>query len=62
MPHWIDGTISGVIGPVLDDLLDCGVSGFQGFQWEYGALSEFTRETGMTPLTRSGMDTLEIGP
>ena len=26
----------GVVGPILDDLLDCGVSGFQGFQWEYG--------------------------
>lgn len=26
----------GVIDPIVDDLLACGVSGFQGFQWEYG--------------------------
>lgn len=26
----------GVIGPIVDDILACGVSGFQGFQWEYG--------------------------
>ena len=26
----------GVITPIIDDLLECGVSGFQGFQWEYG--------------------------
>ncbi len=26
----------GVIMPILDDLLECGISGFQGFQWEYG--------------------------
>ena len=30
----------GVVGPILDDLLDCGVSGFQGFQWEYGVRLE----------------------
>lgn len=24
----------GIITPILDDILDCGVSGFQGFQWE----------------------------
>lgn len=26
----------GYITPIIDDLLDCGISGFQGFQWEYG--------------------------
>jgi len=26
----------GVILPIVDDLLDCGIAGFQGFQWEYG--------------------------
>jgi hypothetical protein len=26
----------GVITPIVDDILACGVSGFQGFQWEYG--------------------------
>lgn len=26
----------GIIMPIVDDLLACGLSGFQGFQWEYG--------------------------
>jgi len=26
----------GIITPIVDDILDCGVSGFQGFQWELG--------------------------
>jgi hypothetical protein len=30
----------GAIMPILDDLLDCGISGFQGFQWEYGVKLE----------------------
>jgi len=30
----------GVIMPLVDDLLDCGISGFQGFQWEYGVKLE----------------------
>jgi len=30
----------GVITPLIDDLLDCGISGFQGFQWEYGVRLE----------------------
>ena len=30
----------GVVMPIVDDLLACGVSGFQGFQWEYGMRME----------------------
>ena len=30
----------GVIGPIVDDILACGVAGFQGFQWEYGVRLE----------------------
>ena len=30
----------GIITPLLDDLIACGVSGFQGFQWEYGVKLE----------------------
>jgi len=28
------------IMPIVDELLHCGVSGFQGFQWEYGVRLE----------------------
>lgn len=30
----------GYIMPLVDDILSCGVSGFQGFQWEYGVQLE----------------------
>lgn len=30
----------GAIMPIIDDLLECGISGFQGFQWEYGVKLE----------------------
>jgi len=26
----------GYVTPIIDDILDCGISGLQGFQWEYG--------------------------
>jgi len=26
----------GYVMPIIDDILDCGISGLQGFQWEYG--------------------------
>jgi len=30
----------GYIMPIIDDILDCGISGLQGFQWEYGVKLE----------------------
>ena len=30
----------GYITPIIDDILDCGISGLQGFQWEYGVRLE----------------------
>jgi len=30
----------GYITPIIDDILDCGISGLQGFQWEYGVKLE----------------------
>jgi hypothetical protein len=30
----------GYISPIIDDILACGISGLQGFQWEYGVKLE----------------------
>ncbi|MDP2989335.1 MAG: hypothetical protein Q8O57_02075, partial [Kiritimatiellota bacterium] len=40
----------GIIMPIIDDILACGVSGFQGFQWEYGV----TLEEIVSKRTRNG--------
>jgi len=56
----------GYIIPVLDDLIGCGVSGFQGFQQETGFKIKDIREhkvrNGRNPLLMAGLsDTLPLG-